>query len=80
LLSKKLGQPLLRGKDTPECWAINGAVYVFDKKRYSESPQSRHTDPCLYSMAGAYSIDIDSEQDWEIAEMLMKKRTKYLRL
>lgn len=80
VLSKELEQPLVRRQDSPECWAMNGAVYVFDKARYFESPQSLYPDSRLYSMAEGRSIDIDSELDWEIAEMLIRRRSEHYQL
>ena len=73
VLSKQLEQPLVRRQDSPECWAMNGAVYVFNKARYFESPQSLYPDSRLYSMPEERSIDIDSELDWKISEMLFEK-------
>jgi len=62
----------VRRQDSPECWTMNGAVYVFDKRRYFASPKSLYTDSRLYSMPEERSIDVDSELDWLIAEFLGK--------
>ena len=74
ILSKQSDKPVARRQDSPECWTMNGAVYVFNKHQYFELSQTLYPDSRLYSMPEERSIDIDLELDWEIAECLAEKR------
>jgi N-acylneuraminate cytidylyltransferase/CMP-N,N'-diacetyllegionaminic acid synthase len=69
-LSKPSDPPLERRQDAPACWALNGAVYVFDRSRYEEDPRVLHPDTRIIQMPAERSIDIDTEFDWRMAEAL----------
>ena len=73
-LSKKTQHDIVRRQDVPECWVLNGAVYVFDRKRYMHNQQSLYEDSLISPMPEERSIDIDSTLDWKIAEMLVRER------
>ena len=71
-LSKPSDPPPTRRQDAPECWALNGAVYVFDRLRYEQDPRVLYPDTRIVQMPAERSLDIDTEFDWLIAESLWR--------
>jgi len=76
-----IGRPFIEGgwkrsnrQSLPELYRLNGAIQVLDKavvKECSTLPE----DPCVYEMPERYSVDIDTELDWKVAEaLLMEER------
>lgn len=71
-LSKPSDPPLARRQDAPACWALNGAVYVFDRTRYAQDPCVLYPDTRIVQMPAERSLDIDTEFDWRMAEALWR--------
>ncbi|MBW8636205.1 acylneuraminate cytidylyltransferase family protein [Hoeflea sp. WL0058] len=69
-LSKPTEPLLTRRQDAPRCWDLNGAVYVFDHARYKQDPRVLYQDTRIAEMPPERSLDIDTEFDWRVAEML----------
>lgn len=63
-----------RRQDAPKVWEYNGAVYVMSVYSLLNSSMSEFRKIIPYEMPAARSIDIDSPEDWEIAEILLSKR------
>lgn len=59
-----------RRQDAPKVWEYNGAVYVMSTPSLLESPMSRFNKIIPYEMPASRSIDLDTPQDWLIAESL----------
>lgn len=73
-LSKKLDRPITRRQDAPAVFAMNASIYVWKREvllnqidvvsgriKFVEMPQER-------------SIDIDSEIDFKLVELIMRER------
>ncbi len=72
-LSKKLPTPVLRRQDAPECYALNGAVYVWTRKSLlSGTNDVVREDSELYIMPPERSFDLDSEFDLKLVKLLME--------
>jgi CMP-N-acetylneuraminic acid synthetase len=62
-----------KGKDKT-CYQRNSAIFIFQAIRFIETNQIIHDDPILYKMPKSRSIDIDTKEDWDMAEALMKAK------
>jgi N-acylneuraminate cytidylyltransferase/CMP-N,N'-diacetyllegionaminic acid synthase len=73
-LSKPLDKPIVRRQDAPKCYDMNASIYVWKRDVLMDGgPLFRH-DTMLYEMPEERSVDIDSELDFEVVELLMRKR------
>ncbi|MCH5242265.1 MAG: acylneuraminate cytidylyltransferase family protein [Muribaculaceae bacterium] len=70
-LSKGEGQ-FSRRQDAPKVWEYNGAVYVITPESLYKSPMSKFKKIVPYEMAASRSIDLDTPEDWFMAEYLFK--------
>ena len=59
-----------RRQDAPKVWEYNGAVYVMSVEALMKSPMSKFKKIIPYEMPGSRSIDLDTPQDWTIAETI----------
>jgi N-acylneuraminate cytidylyltransferase/CMP-N,N'-diacetyllegionaminic acid synthase len=73
-LSKSLEQPIVRRQDSPQCFDMNASIYVWQRAALFESPTIFNADTRLFVMPKERSTDIDDEIDFEIVELLIKKR------
>ncbi|WP_366654193.1 acylneuraminate cytidylyltransferase family protein [Fodinicurvata sp. EGI_FJ10296] len=69
-LSKTTVPPVVRRQDAPRCYDMNGSIYVFTRSRFIESPKVLYEDTRLYEMPPERSVDIDTELDWILAEVV----------
>jgi CMP-N,N'-diacetyllegionaminic acid synthase len=61
-----------RRQDCPQVWQANGAIYIYNVKSLKENkPLKRRI--LKYVMESTYSVDLDSELDWQFAEFLNTK-------
>lgn len=74
-LSKGNGE-YTRRQDAPKVWEYNGAVYVMTVASLQESPMSRFNKILPYEMPSSRSIDLDTPEDWAIAETIFQKISK----
>lgn len=74
-LCRNLDNKIVRRQDAPNCYDMNASIYVWSQKAFMEGPQVFGSDTKIYVMPAERSIDIDSELDWDIVEMLMSKRS-----
>lgn len=74
VLSKPTDPPLARRQDAPEVFQLNGAIYVYDRARYREAPKVLYPDTLIYEMPAEHSVDVDTELDWTLVELLMQRR------
>lgn len=73
-LSKKLEKPVARRQDAPACFDMNASIYVWTREGLLERETLFTEKTGLYVMPEERSVDIDSELDWKVVEMLMKER------
>lgn len=75
-LAKPLDQPILRRQDSPLCFDMNASIYVWQRDTLYNCPTVFNIDTQLFVMPEERSVDIDSELDFAIVELLMKKPYK----
>jgi N-acylneuraminate cytidylyltransferase/CMP-N,N'-diacetyllegionaminic acid synthase len=73
-LSKTPDPPILRRQDAPACFDVNASVYVWTRGGLFEPRYPLNPDALLYEMPEERSIDIDSELDAKIVELLISDR------
>ena len=73
-LAKSLAAPVLRRQDAPQCFDMNASIYVWRRAALFEEPPIFKPATALYVMPEERSIDIDSELDFKIVEMIMTAR------
>lgn len=73
-LSKSLEKPIVRRQDSPQCFDMNASIYVWQRAALFGSPTIFNADTRLFVMPKERSTDIDDEIDFDIVELLMKKR------
>jgi len=71
-VSKGSGQ-LTRRQDAPCVWEYNGSIYVINCHSLRNRKMSDFSHRIKYPMDRFYSVDIDTELDWAVAEKLMEK-------
>ncbi|MCT7958216.1 cytidylyltransferase domain-containing protein [Laspinema palackyanum] len=74
-LSKPLNQPIVRRQDSPKCFDMNASIYVWQRDVLFNATTVFNPDTRLFLMPEERSIDIDSELDFEIVELLMRKKS-----
>ncbi len=70
-LSKTAPVTVVRRQDAPPCYDMNAAVYGWTRTSLLENDSLFGPDTRLYVMPEERSIDIDSELDFRIVEMLL---------
>ena len=73
-VSKSLSTPVVRRQDAPACFDMNGSIYVWTRDLFVTSPSVFYATTRLFEMPEERSVDIDSELDFLIADMLMRRR------
>ena len=73
-LAKKLDKPVVRRQDAPECFDMNASIYGWKREVLMKENTLFLPGTALHVMPEERSIDIDSELDFQIVEMIMKKR------
>ena len=74
-LSKPPAKAIVRRQDSPQCFDMNASIYVWRRDALFEHATVFAPDTLLFVMPEERSIDIDSELDFEIVELIMRKRT-----
>lgn len=73
-LCKGLLRPIVRRQDGPRCYDMNASIYVWQRSALFDYPTVFNADTRLFVMPEERSTDIDNELDFEIVELLLKKR------
>lgn len=73
-LSKPLQKPIVRRQDSPQCFDMNASIYVWKRSALFDYPTVFNADTRLFVMPEERSIDIDTELDFEIVGLMMRKR------
>lgn len=65
---------LQRSQEFAEFYRLNGAIYIFDIEKLQQYKKICYTkESYAYKMGSENSIDIDTELDFELAELLLRK-------
>ena len=62
-----------RRQDAPNIWELNGSIFLFDTDSLKKGYMEDFKKIVKYEMNKTYSIDIDDEFDWSLAEQSAKK-------
>lgn len=73
-LSKPLEKSIVRRQDSPQCFDMNASIYVWKRSALFDYPTVFNADTRLFVMPEERSIDIDAGLDFEIVELMMRKR------
>lgn len=65
-----------RRQDVPPTYAYNGAYYYFRVEAFEKKSRMEFTQIKKFVMPSWRSIDIDTYEDWELAEFYLTKYTK----
>jgi N-acylneuraminate cytidylyltransferase/CMP-N,N'-diacetyllegionaminic acid synthase len=71
-ISKKAD--IVRRQDAPRTFDMDGSIYVWNTTAFRADPKVFYPDTRLYVMPEERSQDVDTEIDFAIVEMLMKRR------
>ena len=73
-LSKTVDPPIVRRQDAPRCFDMNASIYAWRVAPFLENPAVFYPDTRLFEMPEERSIDIDSEIDFAMVDLLLRKR------
>jgi N-acylneuraminate cytidylyltransferase/CMP-N,N'-diacetyllegionaminic acid synthase len=73
-LSKSANPPITRRQDAPRCFDMNASIYVWRVASFLERPAVFYPDTRLFEMPEERSIDIDSDLDFALVELLLRQR------
>jgi CMP-N,N'-diacetyllegionaminic acid synthase len=73
-LSKTADPPITRRQDAPRCFDMNASIYAWRVTAFLENPAVFYPDTRLFEMPPERSIDIDSELDFALVELLLHRR------
>lgn len=73
-LSKTADPPITRRQDAPRCYDMNASIYVWRVAPFLEQPAVFYPDTRLFEMPEERSIDIDSDLDFALVELLLRQR------
>ena len=75
-LVKPMSPPYVRRQDAPVCFDMNASIYAWTREALMNSPGLFNPDTRLHVMPEERSIDIDSEVDFLLVELLMSRSTQ----
>jgi len=73
-LAKQTSSPVVRRQDAPACFDMNASIYAWTREVLMTAPGIFNHDTRLHEMPEERSIDIDSEIDFMLVELLMSRR------
>lgn len=74
-LAKQSQRPIYRRQDAPQCFDMNASIYVWKVEGFLNDPQVFYRDTKIYVMPEERSVDIDSELDFMLVDLLMRRAT-----
>ena len=74
-LSKRTPSQVIRRQDAPRCFDMNASIYVYTRNSLMDKEFIFNDDTLLYEMPVERSIDIDSEIDFQLVELLSRGRS-----
>ena len=75
-LCKPRAQATVRRQDAPACFDMNASIYVWQRAVLFEAPGIFNDDTALYVMPEERSIDVDTDTDFLLVELLLSRRTQ----
>jgi CMP-N,N'-diacetyllegionaminic acid synthase len=75
-LSKAPDKAITRRQDTPACFQLNGSIYVWRRDVFCAAPAILYPNTRLFMMPEDRSIDIDTELDFALAELVLSRRAQ----
>ncbi len=73
-LSKAADPPITRRQDAPRCFDMNASIYAWRVAAFLENPSVFYPDTRLFEMPQERSVDIDSDLDLLLVDLLLRKR------
>jgi len=73
ILSKTLDSSIVRRQDTPKSYDMNASIYIWKRDTILNEKSLFLEKTGLYVMPEERSIDIDSELDYKLVELIMKE-------
>lgn len=73
-LSKRSQKAVVRRQDAPACYDMNASIYAWRREPFVAMPGAFYPDTRLFEMPQDRSVDIDTELDAVIVELLMTRR------
>jgi CMP-N,N'-diacetyllegionaminic acid synthase len=73
-LSKITDPPIVRRQDAPICFDMNASIYAWRVTAFLENAAVFYSDTRLFEMPQERSADIDSDLDFALVELLLRKR------
>ena len=73
-LSKVADPPIVRRQDAPLCFDMNASIYVWRVAAFFQNPAVFYPDTHLFEMPQERSVDINSDLDFALVELLLRKR------
>lgn len=73
-LSKIADPPIVRRQDSPRCFDMNASIYVWNVAAFLSDPRVFYPETRLFEMPEERSVDIDSEVDFALVELLLRKQ------
>ncbi len=78
-LSKMADPPITRRQDAPRCFDMNASIYAWRVAAFLENPAVFYPDTRLFEMPEERSIDIDSDLDFALVDLLLRRRLETVR-
>jgi CMP-N,N'-diacetyllegionaminic acid synthase len=76
-LSKVAEPPITRRQDAPRCFDMNASIYAWRVAAFLKNPSVFYQDTQLFEMPEERSVDIDSDLDFALVELLLRKRLAF---
>ena len=73
---KNIGKNIIRRQDAPEVYDMNASIYIWKKSILLNSDELFSRKTSIYIMPYERSIDIDTEFEWNMVELLLSKKNK----
>jgi N-acylneuraminate cytidylyltransferase/CMP-N,N'-diacetyllegionaminic acid synthase len=73
-LSKAVDPPITRRQDAPRCFDMNASIYAWRVAAFLDNPSVFYPDTRLFEMPQERSVDIDSDLDLLLVDLLLRKR------
>jgi CMP-N,N'-diacetyllegionaminic acid synthase len=73
-LSKPVDPPITRRQEAPRCFDMNASIYAWRVAAFLVNPAVFYPDTQLFEMPEERSVDIDSDLDFTLVDLLLRKR------
>ena len=71
---KKTNKQILHRQNAPKTYEMNAAIYIWKREIILASNDLFTDKTCLYEMSETQSIDVDTRNDLDIVQFLLKKK------